>query len=82
MKQAGAKIRLFKNKDAAFDCVLDRFFAGYEADFARIVKHGKRNPRRIMQEFFEYMEWKPLSSGRNLSTKCTYRASDGSMCSC
>ena len=36
--------------------MLDRFFAGYEADFARIVKHGRRNPCRVMQDFFEYME--------------------------
>ena len=60
MKQAGAEIGLFyyyfKNKDDAFDQVLDRFFAGYEADFARIVKHGRRNPCRVMQDFFEYME--------------------------
>ena len=60
MKQAGAEIGLFyyyfKNKDDAFDQVLDRFFAGYEADFARIVRHGRRNPCRVMQDFFEYME--------------------------
>ena len=60
MKLAGAEIGLFyyyfKNKDDAFDQVLDRFFAGYEADFARIVKHGRRNPCRVMEEFFAYME--------------------------
>jgi len=60
MKQAGAEIGLFyyyfKNKDDAFDQVLNRFFAGYEADFARIVKRGRRNPCRVMQDFFEYME--------------------------
>ncbi len=60
MRQAGAEIGLFyyyfKNKDDAFDQVLDRFFAGYEADFARIVQHGRRNPCRVMQDFFEYME--------------------------
>ncbi len=60
MKKAGAEIGLFyyyfKNKDDAFDRVLDRFFAGYEADFARIVVHGKRNPCRVMEDFFSYME--------------------------
>lgn len=60
MKKAGAEIGLFyyyfKNKDEAFDRVLDRFFAGYEADFAKIVAHGKRNPCRVMEDFFSYME--------------------------
>ena len=60
MKKAGAEIGLFyyyfKNKDEAFDLVLNRFFAGYEADFAKIVLHGKRNPCRVMEDFFSYME--------------------------
>ncbi|NCB32042.1 MAG: GNAT family N-acetyltransferase, partial [Clostridia bacterium] len=60
MKKAGAEIGLFyyyfKNKDEAFERVLDRFFAGYEVDFAQIVAHGKRNPCRVMEDFFAYME--------------------------
>lgn len=60
MKQAGAEIGLFyyyfKNKDEAFDRVLDRFFAGYASDFAGIVARGRRNPCRVMEDFFAYME--------------------------
>ena len=46
----------FQNKDEVFDKVLDRFFSGYETTFAAIVEHGRRNPCRIMADFFEYME--------------------------
>lgn len=60
MKKVGAENGLFyyyfKNKDEAFDRVLDRFFARYEAEAVRIVEHGKRNPCRIMEDFFSYME--------------------------
>lgn len=60
MKQAGGEIGLFyyyfKNKDDAFEHVLDRFFANYEADFARIISEGRRNPCRLMETFFEYVE--------------------------
>ncbi|MBW7571897.1 GNAT family N-acetyltransferase [Caproiciproducens faecalis] len=60
MTRAGGEIGLFyyyfDSKDDAFDRVLDRFFAHYEADFASIVAHGRRNPCRVMQDFFEYME--------------------------
>lgn len=60
MNRAGGKIGLFyyyfDSKDDVFDRVLDRFFAHYEADFSGIVAHGRRNPCRIMQDFFEYME--------------------------
>lgn len=60
MNRAGGEIGLFyyyfDSKDDVFDRVLDRFFAHYEADFAAIVAHGRRNPCRIMQDFFEYME--------------------------
>lgn len=60
MRSVGAEIGLFyyyfDSKDAVFDKVLDRFFAGYERDFAAIVEHGKRNPCRLMEDFFSYME--------------------------
>ena len=60
MTRAGGEIGLFyyyfDSKDDVFDRVLDRFFAHYEADFAAIVAHGRRNPCRVMQDFFEYME--------------------------
>lgn len=60
MNQAGGEVGLFyyyfKNKDDVFDAVLDLFFAHYDADFAHIVSHGRRNPCRVMQDFFEYME--------------------------
>ena len=60
MNQAGGEVGLFyyyfKNKDDVFDKVLDLFFAHYDADFIRIVEHGRRNPCRVMQDFFEYME--------------------------
>ncbi|MDD3333956.1 MAG: GNAT family N-acetyltransferase [Eubacteriales bacterium] len=60
MNKAGGEVGLFyyyfKNKDDVFDSVLDRFFARYNADFAQIVAHGRRNPCRVMQDFFEYME--------------------------
>ena len=60
MKKADAEIGLFyyyfKNKDEASDRVLDCFFAGYEADCERIVTHGKRNPCRLREDFFSYME--------------------------
>ncbi|MEA5074553.1 MAG: GNAT family N-acetyltransferase [Eubacterium aggregans] len=60
MNQAGGEVGLFyyyfKNKDKVFDAVLDLFFARYDADFSAIVAHGRRNPCRVMQDFFEYME--------------------------
>lgn len=60
MNAAGGEIGLFyyyfKNKDDVFDAVLDLFFAQYITGFEAIVAHGKRNPCRIMQDFFEYME--------------------------
>ena len=60
MNRAGAEVGLFyyyfKNKDDVFDAVLDLFFAHYDADFAKIVEHGRRNPCRVMQDFFEYIE--------------------------
>lgn len=60
MNQAGGEVGLFyyyfKNKDDVFDNVLDLFFANYDADFAAIVARGRRNPCRVMQDFFEYME--------------------------
>ncbi|MCI2056058.1 MAG: GNAT family N-acetyltransferase [Oscillibacter sp.] len=60
MSRAGGEIGLFyyyfKSKDDVFDAVLDLFFAHYDADFAAIIAHGRRNPCRLMQEFFEYME--------------------------
>lgn len=60
MNKAGGEVGLFyyyfKNKDDVFDSVLDRFFAHYDADFAALVAHGRRNPCRVMQDFFEYME--------------------------
>ena len=73
MRQAGGEIGLFyyyfKNKDDAFNQVLDRFFAGYEADFARIVKHGRRNPCRVMEDFFEYMERETAAFRENYAGK-------------
>ena len=64
MTQAGGEVGLFyyyfKNKDDVFDTVLDLFFAHYDADFAAIVAHGRRNPCRVMQNFFEYMERETL----------------------
>lgn len=60
MNRAGGEVGLFyyyfKNKDDVFDAVLDLFFARYDTDFAEIVAHGRRNPCRAMQDFFEYME--------------------------
>ncbi|MCI2046868.1 MAG: GNAT family N-acetyltransferase [Faecalibacterium sp.] len=60
MNQAGGEVGLFyyyfKNKDDVFDAVLDLFFAHYDTDFAALVAHGRRNPCRLMQDFFEYME--------------------------
>ena len=54
--EAGLFYYYFENKDEVFDSVLDRFFARYDAEFARIVAQGRRNPCRVMQDFFEYME--------------------------
>lgn len=60
MNKAGGEVGLFyyyfKNKDDVFDSVLDYFFAGYASDFAAIVRNGRRNPCRVMQNFFEYIE--------------------------
>lgn len=60
MNLAGGEVGLFyyyfENKDAVFDAVLDLFFNHYQEDFARIVEHGRRNPCRLMEDFFEYME--------------------------
>lgn len=60
MNRANGEVGLFyyyfKNKDAVFDSALDKFFARYNADFAELVAHGRRNPCRVMQDFFEYME--------------------------
>lgn len=59
-RAVGSEVSLFyyyfRNKDDLFDKVLDRFFSQYEADFARIVARGRRNPCRAMEDFFEYME--------------------------
>lgn len=48
----------FKNKDELFDYVLDLFFENYKKDFQMIIDHGRRNPCRIMTDFFEYIECK------------------------
>ncbi len=62
MKLAGGEVGLFyyyfENKDAVFDAVLDLFFEHYQKDFTKIVEHGRRNPCRLMEDFFEYMEIK------------------------
>lgn len=59
-KKVGSEVGLFyyyfKNKDELFDSVLDRFFMGYEKDFRKIIAHGRRNPCRLMYDFFHYME--------------------------
>ena len=59
-KKVGREVGLFyyyfKNKDELFDSVLDRFFSGYEKDFREIIAHGRRNPCRLMYDFFHYME--------------------------
>lgn len=60
MNKAGGEIGLFyyyfKNKDDVFDEVLNLFFERYITGFETIVAHGRRNPCRIMQDFFEYIE--------------------------
>lgn len=60
LKKVGSEVGLFyyyfKNKDELFDSVLDRFFSGYEKDFREIIAHGRRNPCRLMYDFFRYME--------------------------
>lgn len=65
MSRAGGEVGLFyyyfKDKDDVFDAVLDLFFAHYDADFTAIVAHGRRNPCRVMQDFFEYMERETVS---------------------
>jgi AcrR family transcriptional regulator len=62
MNLAGGEVGLFyyyfENKDAVFDAVLDLFFDHYQREFAQIVEHGRRNPCRLMEDFFEYMEIK------------------------
>lgn len=59
-KKVGSEVGLFyyyfKNKDDLFDHVLDYFFLHYKVDFASIIEHGRRNPCRIMTDFFEYVE--------------------------
>lgn len=64
MNRAGGEVGLlyyyFKNKDEVFDSALELFFSHYDADFAAIVAHGRRNPCRVMQDFFEYMEQETL----------------------
>ena len=59
MKKAGAEVGLFyyyfENKDDVFDKVLDNFFSYYQEGFAAVVEHGRRNPCRIMENFFNYM---------------------------
>lgn len=60
MNLAGGEVGLFyyyfDNKDAVFDAVLNLFFDHYQKEFAQIVEHGRRNPCRLMEDFFEYME--------------------------
>ncbi len=60
MNEAGGEAGLFyyyfRNKDEVFDSVLDRLFAYYEGGFTRIVEKGRRNPCRVIEDFFEYME--------------------------
>lgn len=60
MKKAGGEIGLFyyyfKSKDDVFDKALDLFFAHYKRDCAVMVALGRRNPCRVMQDFFEYLE--------------------------
>ncbi|MDD3253011.1 MAG: GNAT family N-acetyltransferase [Lachnospiraceae bacterium] len=59
MKRAGAEVGLFyyyfDSKDAIFDQVLDSFFAGYQIQFAKIVRRTYRDPYRGMTSFFDYM---------------------------
>lgn len=59
-RKVGSEVGLFyyyfKNKDDLFESVLDRFFSHYIKDFTDIVEHGRRNPCRLMADFFEYME--------------------------
>ncbi len=72
MKEAGGEIGLFyyyfRNKDHVFDCVLDRFFAAYEKDFTRIVAQGRRNPCRLMEVFFEYVETQTVAFRKGYAT--------------
>jgi len=59
MKKAGAEVGLFyyyfDNKDEVFEKVLDNFFSYYQKGFAAVVEQGRRNPCRIMENFFNYM---------------------------
>lgn len=59
MKKAGGEIGLFyyyfDSKDEVFDRVLDRFFAGYEKEAARIAGSVYRDPFRALTRFFWYM---------------------------
>lgn len=60
MKKAGGEIGLFyyyfQSKDDVFDKVLDRFFSGYQRDFAQIADGVYRDPFRTLTKFFEYMK--------------------------
>lgn len=43
----------FKDKDAVFEQALNMFFDGYRPEFDSIIAFGRRNPTRLMTEFFE-----------------------------
>ncbi|MDD3368507.1 MAG: GNAT family N-acetyltransferase [Lachnospiraceae bacterium] len=46
----------FKDKDAVFEQALNLFFESYKKEFAQIVEQGRRNPSRLLTNFFVYME--------------------------
>lgn len=59
MRRAGGEVGLFyyyfKSKDEVFDKVLDKFFAGYQKNFAAIADIVYRAPFRALTRFLIYM---------------------------
>lgn len=59
MRESGGEVALFyyyfKGKDEVFDAVLDEFFQQYREEADRIFEKWKRNPFRMMTEFFTAM---------------------------
>lgn len=59
MREAGGEVALFyyyfKGKDEVFDAVLDEFFQQYLEKAERVFEKWKRNPYRMMSEFFVAM---------------------------
>lgn len=73
MREAGGEVALFyyyfKGKDEVFDAVLDEFFQQYLEEADKVFEKWKRNPYRMMSEFFTAMIRKAEEFSQQYSKK-------------